>query len=192
MAHFSDFFYYSTSSLQTESSTDPSPLQPSLRSLYAKNLLLKKTTKRYASLLGRDGLPKGDEEMPDIPNYKELSPEVAELMLENARNEALLPSYDLRAVEEEAPPSEPKTVKVAIIGAGAAGLMTAMCLEFLNRHQKSGNTGVIFEYDIFEAQNRIGGRIYTHDFKNERAEGLAHQYYDIGAMRIPHIAGMAP
>lgn len=67
--------------------------------------------------------------------------------------------------------------KVCIVGAGIAGLYIAMILDSL----KVPN----LTYDILEANSRVGGRIYTHHFSNE-----PHDYYDIGAMRFPHIPVM--
>lgn len=37
-------------------------------------------------------------------------------------------------------------------------------------------------YEILEADNRVGGRIYTHRFSKAK-----HDYYDVGAMRFPKI-----
>lgn len=48
-------------------------------------------------------------------------------------------------------------LKVGIIGAGAAGLYAAMLLDSLG-----------IEYDLIEASDRVGGRIYTYRF-NETA-----------------------
>jgi len=52
----------------------------------------------------------------------------------------------------------PKDVplKVGIIGAGAAGLYAAMLLDSLG-----------IDYDIHEASDRVGGRIYTYHFDQE-------------------------
>jgi len=47
--------------------------------------------------------------------------------------------------------------KVGIIGAGAAGLYAAVLLDSLE-----------IDYDILEASDRVGGRIFTHRF-NETA-----------------------
>ena len=47
--------------------------------------------------------------------------------------------------------------KVGIIGAGAGGLYTAVLLDSLG-----------IDYDILEASDRVGGRIFTHRF-NETA-----------------------
>ncbi len=57
--------------------------------------------------------------------------------------------------------------KVAIVGAGIAGLVAAYELKKLGH-----------EVQIFEASNRIGGRIHTHFF----SDGT---YGELGAMRIP-------
>ncbi|KAK4465895.1 L-amino-acid oxidase [Cladorrhinum samala] len=42
------------------------------------------------------------------------------------------------------------------------------------------------EIDILEANERIGGRIWTHHFSDR-----THAYYDVGAMRFPDIKSMA-
>jgi hypothetical protein len=52
--------------------------------------------------------------------------------------------------------SSDTTFKVGIIGAGAAGLYAAILLQSL---------GV--DYEILEANTRIGGRIYTHRFDED-------------------------
>lgn len=61
--------------------------------------------------------------------------------------------------------------KVGIVGAGMTGLYTAMILESLN-----------LRYEILEASERPGGRIYTHYFSQKDGD-----YYDVGAMRFPKI-----
>lgn len=48
-------------------------------------------------------------------------------------------------------------LKVGIIGAGVGGLYTALLLDSLG-----------IDYDILEASDRVGGRIFTHRF-NETA-----------------------
>lgn len=60
-------------------------------------------------------------------------------------------------------------LRVAIVGAGVAGLYSALLLKKQGHH-----------VHIFEASDRIGGRIYTHRF-NARE----HQYFEAGAMRLP-------
>ena len=67
--------------------------------------------------------------------------------------------------------------RVAIIGAGLAGLRTAMLLQ---KHK--------IPYKIFEASDRPGGRIFTYSFRSDpdmSPEGN-HDYYDVGAMRFPN------
>ncbi|KAI9719379.1 MAG: hypothetical protein M1812_003450 [Candelaria pacifica] len=73
-----------------------------------------------------------------------------------------------------------KTTKVGIIGAGGAGLYSAILLESLG-----------IDYEILEATNRTGGRIWTYYF-NETAwnssspgDPAYYDYYDVGAMRFP-------
>ncbi|KAF9560294.1 amine oxidase [Agrocybe pediades] len=61
---------------------------------------------------------------------------------------------------------------VGILGAGVGGLYTALMLESL---------GIPFE--ILEASDRVGGRLYTHKFTGEQAG--KYDYYDVGAMRFP-------
>jgi NADPH-dependent 2,4-dienoyl-CoA reductase/sulfur reductase-like enzyme len=81
---------------------------------------------------------------------------------------------------EEVPPDEGiKPAKVCIVGAGAAGIYMALMLTYLG-----------IEFDLLEASDRIGGRVYTYDgFKqsDKPGEQYAHNYYDVGAMRIPMI-----
>lgn len=81
--------------------------------------------------------------------------------------------------DSQTPWSEPRQIefpswyRVAIIGAGAAGLRTAMLL------QKFG-----IPYEIFEASERHGGRVFTYEFPPEAPQGK-HDYFDVGAMRFP-------
>jgi len=70
-------------------------------------------------------------------------------------------------------PIHPPWYKVAIIGAGVAGLRTAKLLQ--NMH---------IPYKIFEASDRPGGRVFTYQFSSETTQGK-HDYYDVGAMRFP-------
>ena len=67
---------------------------------------------------------------------------------------------------------------VGIVGAGCAGLFTAMIFDYLNE-----NHGLEVTYDILEAneEKRLGGRLYTHHFTPEKD----HLYYDVGGMRFP-------
>jgi NADPH-dependent 2,4-dienoyl-CoA reductase/sulfur reductase-like enzyme len=64
--------------------------------------------------------------------------------------------------------------KVCIVGAGAAGMYLAWMLSHLN-----------VEYDLLEASDHMGGHVFTHKFAKDSK--CAHNYVDIGAMRIPDI-----
>lgn len=74
-------------------------------------------------------------------------------------------------------PREATKIKFGIIGAGAAGLFTGTILDWLNEQ----SSDIQFSYDILEASERAGGRLYTCGFSGEGQ----HQYYDFGAMRFP-------
>ncbi|KAG9017123.1 hypothetical protein FRB90_001686 [Tulasnella sp. 427] len=65
---------------------------------------------------------------------------------------------------------DPEVLKpVGILGAGVGGLYAAMILHSLD-----------IPFDILEASDRTGGRIFTHHFSDG-----AHDYFDVGAMRFP-------
>ncbi|KAI9573041.1 hypothetical protein HD554DRAFT_2167323 [Boletus coccyginus] len=86
----------------------------------------------------------------------------ARLPLETGRSDTFDDSDDqLRLLPEK---------KVGILGAGIGGLYTALILDSLD-----------IEYEILEASDRIGGRIFTYRFPN----GGKYDYYDAGAMRFP-------
>ena len=70
---------------------------------------------------------------------------------------------------------------VCIVGAGAAGLGVAMMLKYLG----------VKNVDIFEATGQVGGRCATKTFGEKEGKGCPHNYYDMGAMRIPDIIPMA-
>ncbi|KAI1810433.1 hypothetical protein GGS20DRAFT_594381 [Poronia punctata] len=61
---------------------------------------------------------------------------------------------------------------VGIVGAGISGLYTALLL------RREGH-----DVTIFEASDRVGGRIYTHRFTPQSKS--ADVYFEAGAMRIP-------
>ncbi|KAG1742403.1 uncharacterized protein EDB91DRAFT_311129 [Suillus paluster] len=63
-----------------------------------------------------------------------------------------------------------ETGTVGILGAGVGGLYTALMLDSLN-----------IKYEILEASDRTGGRLFTYHFPN----GKEYDYYDVGAMRYP-------
>ncbi|KIK66810.1 hypothetical protein GYMLUDRAFT_37919 [Collybiopsis luxurians FD-317 M1] len=60
-------------------------------------------------------------------------------------------------------------LSVGIVGGGISGLYSALLL------RREGHN-----VHIFEASNRLGGRIYTHYFSTE-----PDQYFEAGAMRLP-------
>ena len=66
--------------------------------------------------------------------------------------------------------SKPK--HVGVVGAGIAGLYIALLLS------REGH-----RVTIFEAGNRVGGRIFTHRFSSSDKDEDA--YFEAGAMRIP-------
>lgn len=72
------------------------------------------------------------------------------------------------------------TGSICIIGAGAAGLAIAMMLKLV------GITNVT----ILEANSRVGGRCFTQTLSEDEKTDDNHNYYDIGAMRIPDIPWM--
>ncbi|KAF5325024.1 hypothetical protein D9619_010095 [Psilocybe cf. subviscida] len=80
---------------------------------------------------------------------------------------------------------ETKTDKIGIVGAGASGLYAAMILQSLN-----------IDYEILEANDRIGGRLFTHRFNGEAGVDAPvgtparYDYFDVGAMRFPQIPFM--
>ena len=51
-----------------------------------------------------------------------------------------------------------------------------MIFDYLNKEYQ-----LDVDYQILEASDKIGGRLLTHHFSEER-----HDYYDVGAMRFPN------
>ncbi|KAI9717798.1 MAG: hypothetical protein M1812_004527 [Candelaria pacifica] len=83
----------------------------------------------------------------------------------------------------------PAEMKVCIVGAGAAGLFTAMIFDYLKEQaQKQVIPDLHISYEILEAakEDRLGGRLYTYKFPStvDHPSG-PHDYYDVGAMRFP-------
>jgi hypothetical protein len=79
--------------------------------------------------------------------------------------------------------------KIGIIGAGVAGLFTAMLFDFLNERYP----GLNVDYQLIEAEpERYGGRLFTYTFpqKKGQPEIGPHDYYDVGAMRFPKVKTM--
>ncbi|CAI6341398.1 unnamed protein product [Periconia digitata] len=69
--------------------------------------------------------------------------------------------------------------KVCIVGAGVSGTFMAWMLTYLG-----------IEYDLLESSDHTGGRVKTHEFPDD--EECKHNYYDVGAMRIPLIDSNLP
>jgi len=78
---------------------------------------------------------------------------------------------------------QPSRARVAIIGAGVAGLRTAMLLERLK-----------IPYTIVEANDGPGGRLFTYRFPSDPTTSPPgqHDYYEVGGMRFPDNAASQP
>ncbi|KAG8835722.1 hypothetical protein FRC17_001513 [Serendipita sp. 399] len=112
--------------------------------------------------------------------------EEASQAINDFANESGIPEEDLVPGPPYTPPPELASLPVGIIGAGAAGLYTAMILDSLG-----------IKYEILEGSGRHGGRLYTHRFTKvagpyqyfvSEAESLYPSYtwlQDVGAMRYP-------
>ncbi|PBK71612.1 FAD/NAD(P)-binding domain-containing protein [Armillaria solidipes] len=85
-----------------------------------------------------------------------------------------IPILTSRSGTDGAPGEAPKDLLVGIVGAGPAGLYTAMILDDLG-----------IKYEILEGSDRLGGRIRTHHFRS--VDVKPWNYFDIGAMRYPDI-----
>jgi hypothetical protein len=86
-----------------------------------------------------------------------------------------LPSESKKKAVEPLPEKSPFG-KVCIVGAGT---YMAWMLTYLG-----------IEYDLLEASDHTGGRVSTHEFPDD--EECKHNYYDVGAMRIPLIDSNFP
>ena len=82
-----------------------------------------------------------------------------------------------------------KSFNIAIIGAGCAGLFTAMIFDHLKEE-----FGLDVEYHMLEAnkEKRLGGRLFSHYFTGNTGDYPVgkHDYYEVGAMRFPEIKTM--
>ncbi|KAK1975465.1 flavin-containing amine oxidoreductase [Colletotrichum cereale] len=78
-------------------------------------------------------------------------------------------------------PEKAGEFRVGIVGAGVAGLFTALLLDWVCKSVD----GLRIDYDILEASDkkRFGGRLFTHYFDDPPER--VHDYYDVGAMRFP-------
>ncbi|TFK66663.1 FAD/NAD(P)-binding domain-containing protein [Pluteus cervinus] len=70
-------------------------------------------------------------------------------------------------------PTPDLSLGVGIIGGGVGGLYAAMILQSMK-----------IKYEILEATDDIGGRLYTYHFDKSKPPG-GHEYFDVGAMRFP-------
>jgi hypothetical protein len=108
----------------------------------------------------------GLHELPDIAPHNDIQETLEKLSLDRIQ----IPST---------PP------KVAIVGAGVAGLFLGLMLDYLNDHIPEFNVG----YEIFEANDpsRVGGRLFTYNFPPDPPQNPQgpHDYYDVGGMRFP-------
>ena len=88
--------------------------------------------------------------------------------------------YEYEAAEKRIPqPAKsrhPESLTVGIVGGGMAGLYSALLLHSFGIPVK-----------IFEANDRVGGRVYTHRFTEEE-----YQYFEAGAMRLPDVPWQKP
>jgi hypothetical protein len=82
-------------------------------------------------------------------------------------------------------PTSSRELSVGIVGAGCAGLFTAMIFNHLREQLAEQNITFKVNCEIFEAaaEKRLGGRLYTYEFPPHGP----HDYYDVGAMRFPDI-----
>ncbi|EKM58811.1 uncharacterized protein PHACADRAFT_205061 [Phanerochaete carnosa HHB-10118-sp] len=74
-------------------------------------------------------------------------------------------------------PSSNLAEQVGIIGGGIGGLYAALLLR---------DAGI--PSDIYEASDRLGGRLFTYKFPQSRE----YDYFDVGAMRFPDTPAMKP
>ncbi|CAE6470420.1 unnamed protein product [Rhizoctonia solani] len=104
--------------------------------------------------------------------------EIVESTPEDAEDVVRLPGEWSKEDKPEALSQTQPIRRIAIIGAGVAGLHAATLL------------GKHFKVDIYEANKRIGGRLFTHQFETDSAIGTRepggeYDYFDVGAMRFP-------
>ncbi|KAI9753801.1 MAG: ssDNA endodeoxyribonuclease [Chaenotheca gracillima] len=142
----------------------PMPEGISIHEQWARYRVRKRLAKVY-NYAPRDQLSLAPTPLPTGPVTPEHLPELPELK----------PTQDL-----------PPEMRVCIIGAGAAGLFTAMIFDWLKSQKSIPSLNI--SYDIVEAagQDRLGGRLYTHQFPGtQQYPAGPHDYYDVGAMRFP-------
>lgn len=138
----------------------------SLRIAYAKHLLEEYLTEEHAK---RHGKSEG-ESLPLKRIFDSIPSSLDELKRRQER----------KGLFSDGPDSTQFPGKICIVGAGVAGLFTALIFKICG----------IYNFDIIEASDRVGGRLYTHWFSDRENPDSEHDYYDIGAMRIPKIKTM--
>lgn len=117
---------------------------------------------------------------PEIPTDKPLS----ELMSGNAR---MVDTYSYDYVDDVVHNDEPFAIidpcfrggKIAVIGSGFAGVTASY---ELSRALKASELSPGDYIDIYEAQDRVGGRVYSPEFRDTSGRPY---YNEMGAMRVP-------
>ena len=141
----------------------------SFRAELAKRLVMRNIVEFWKSR------PEGD------PAWKHLEG-VSKEKIDSVKSEITVENIP-QVLDQAAQDIDRSPFKVCIIGAGVAGLFTAMTIDYLNEKVP----GLDMQYEILEAakEDRFGGRLYTHKFSEK-----VHDYYDVGAMRFPDISIM--
>ncbi|KAF5002046.1 hypothetical protein FGRMN_657 [Fusarium graminum] len=141
----------------------------SIRNQWACQHIVRAVQQDWNHLVQREQDSSGLEPLPRIPEDYKLPP---------------APAPRKPSTPHDHESGEPKTIKVGIIGAGAAGLFAGLVLDYLNVQLHGQAIPLKFEYDIHEAAgpDRVGGRLFTYNFGGRRD---FHDYYDVGAMRFP-------
>lgn len=135
---------------------------------------------RYTTRIVERQLLKDWKELPDLHDVDNQPQQLTYQLPE------LVPNLRLPELVMGPSPQSPSKLKVGIIGAGCAGLFTAMTIDWLNEKV----SGLDISYEILEAasKDRLGGRLYTHRFPGTAKHPAGpHDYYDVGAMRFPKI-----
>ncbi|MCJ1309870.1 hypothetical protein MMC25_003531 [Agyrium rufum] len=134
---------------------------------------------RWASIAIREQIASIQNDVKSLPNN------LTRNKLESVAPDSLFEPERFQGRDSD---DDPK-LEVAIIGAGCAGLFTALIFDHLKER-----CGLDVKYDIFESNSdeRLGGRLFTHYFDENKDrkdvnQPRKHDYYDVGAMRFPDI-----